>query len=465
VGSRGPTVNFGWDIARWLAQRFPRHAEIDSFDAGGMPSHDCSRPRCRRWNSKLVAAAADDSDAFLDDACAGRRGSRLTWLVAHFARLPCSDALRELLFDSAKPFITIRLKTRSYRHVRALAARTYFHRRGCCAAPTCRRFCAHRCHRRGNCRNGSAGTLSTPDVRCWRRSDAKPTIALAYPGGVAWREVGRGAADRAHDARRPPRAARFARRHDAVQERLARSVTAADGRSSGHAGSASTSSSRTAAASRRCSSRRRSASSARRFGVRRFVVEPSQFGGTNLRGLRSGAFWFYYRLGLSAVDRRAAMLAGDEFTMAAEPGYRTPIPSRGASRDRISSSSWTMAAAPLPQVDAADLSLAVTRFIGRRYRGDRTVAEAAATRIVGRSLRVGDTSRWPDGEQQAFRALSPLIAQIADLGRWPESDRRTVLAMKRAKGGDEFRFHRLLQRSPRLKSALEALAARVTRGA
>jgi hypothetical protein len=33
------------------------------------------------------------------------------------------------------------------------------------------------------------------------------------------------------------------------------------------------------------------------FGVGRFVAEPSQFGGTNSEGLRSGAFWFYYRLG------------------------------------------------------------------------------------------------------------------------------------------------------------------------
>ena len=36
----------------------------------------------------------------------------------------------------------------------------------------------------------------------------------------------------------------------------------------------------------------------------RFVVEPSQFGGTNKEGLLSGAFWFYYRLGFRPIDPR-----------------------------------------------------------------------------------------------------------------------------------------------------------------
>ena len=30
------TINFGWDIARWLARRFAKYAEIDSFGEGGV---------------------------------------------------------------------------------------------------------------------------------------------------------------------------------------------------------------------------------------------------------------------------------------------------------------------------------------------------------------------------------------------------------------------------------------------
>ena len=64
-----------------------------------------------------------------------------------------------------------------------------------------------------------------------------------------------------------------------------------------------------------------------RFAVGRFVAEPSQFGGTNKEGLQSGAFWFYYRLGFRPIERRSARLAAEEWTrMQADPGYRTPIP-------------------------------------------------------------------------------------------------------------------------------------------
>jgi hypothetical protein len=120
---------------------------------------------------------------------------------------------------------------------------------------------------------------------------------------------------------------------------------------------------------------------------------------------------------------------------------------------------------PAATCEAADLSLAVTHFIARRFRGDRTAAEEAAMRTVARALRVRALTQWPQAEQKALRALSPLLAQIPDLARWPDADRRSVLAIVRAKGGDEFRFHRLLQRSSRLRSALQALAARATRGA
>ena len=56
------------------------------------------------------------------------------------------------------------------------------------------------------------------------------------------------------------------------------------------------------------------------FGIGRFVAEPSQFGGTNIEGLRSGAFWFYYRLGFRPVESDAARRAEDEWSrMRADP--------------------------------------------------------------------------------------------------------------------------------------------------
>ena len=191
------------------------------------------------------------------------------------------------------------------------------------------------------------------------------------------------------------------------------------------------------------------------FGVGRFVAEPSQFGGTNREGLRSGAFWFYYRLGFRPVDPEAARRASDEWSrLAADPEYRTPE----ARLRRFTDSDIELRLDPTPDIETSHLSERVTQWIGARFGGDRAAAERVATERVARVLDVADRSRWPEEEARAFAALAPLVAQIAGLAGWPASDRRSLVLLMRAKGGDEFHFHDRLRRHRRFAAALQALA-------
>ncbi len=48
------------------------------------------------------------------------------------------------------------------------------------------------------------------------------------------------------------------------------------------------------------------------FGVRYFEIEPSQFGLNNPDGIKSGAFWFYYKYGFKPVDSALKILAEKE---------------------------------------------------------------------------------------------------------------------------------------------------------
>jgi hypothetical protein len=200
-----------------------------------------------------------------------------------------------------------------------------------------------------------------------------------------------------------------------------------------------------------------------RFAVARFIAEPSQFGGGNVEGLRSGAFWFYYRLGFRPVAPRSAALARDEFArMQKEPGYRTPVPAlrRLAGSDvELVLGGMNDSAGDAGACEVGDLSLAVTAWIGARFRGDRAAAEETATRAVAAALGVKGWPGWPEPERGAFRALALLFAQIPGLARWPATDKRALVALMRAKGRDEFRFHALLERPRRLRTALAALAA------
>jgi hypothetical protein len=194
---------------------------------------------------------------------------------------------------------------------------------------------------------------------------------------------------------------------------------------------------------------------ARRFAVGRFIVEPSQFGGTNKEGLQTGAFWFYYRLGFRPIDARSASLAAAEWArMQAERSYRTPI----AELRRFARSDLELRLRDTPVCEPADLSGAASAWIDAYHAGDRTAALGAACRIVRRALGGVDDERWTKSERLAFAELALLVAQIGDVGGWSAADKRTLVAWMRAKGGDEFRFHALLAQHRRLRAALCQLA-------
>jgi len=62
------------------------------------------------------------------------------------------------------------------------------------------------------------------------------------------------------------------------------------------------------------------------FNVKKFIVEPYQFGKNNSEGLKSGAFWFYYRLGFKPSSEKLLGIASKEFEMiSADKNYRTPL--------------------------------------------------------------------------------------------------------------------------------------------
>ena len=451
------TINFGWDIARWLVERFPERAEVDSFGDDGVALQSILAAALPAMEFEL-AASAESSSEFLDRASAGRRGSRLAWLVGVFLRLPCSDALRGHLFDALNAFIAIepRDSMLSRTYGRGLPAPTFFHREGLLRGndlatllaeplPAPRRLSGRQ--RRAVVDAGRAMLASLG-----RETDA---IALAHPAGVAWYELGRGVALALYTMD-PDRCSPL---DSHVGMMLFKNrVPVGYGGGWPFVGSCRIGVNIFAPY--------RGGESAflfgqvlrvyhHRFAVGRFVAEPSQFGGTNREGLQSGAFWFYYRLGFRPIELRSARLASEEWArMQADPRYRTPIPTLR----RCAGSDIELRLYTVPECEPAVLSDAVTDWIGRRFQGNRTAAERTATQIVIRALGVADFDRWPDSERRAFREIALLFAQIADLGRWPQAAKRATVALMRAKGRDEFRFHAIIARHRLLRAALTRLA-------
>ena len=462
IANTAVTINFGWDIARWLAERFPRHANIDSFGDDGLRLQEVLVESLSAMEFELAAFDASASE-FVATASAGSRQSHLEWLVGAFSRLPCSDALRATLFDATQPFTIIRTgrSPLSRTFARGLPAPTFFHREPLPRRidlpvlidqplPSPRRLSGAERQQVVDIGRAVLAALG-------RETDA---ISLAYPYGVRWYDLDRGTAVALFTMR--PGGRGMLDSHIGMMLfkngvpvgygggwpflgdcRIGVNIFPAF-----RGGESALLFGQVLRVYRQC------------FGIGRFVAEPSQFSGTNRDGLRSGAFWFYYRLGFRPIDPDAAQRASDEWArMSAAAGYRTP-----ERRLRtFTGGDIELRLDPTPEVEASELSLLVTGWIAAHFGGDRGAAEKAAVDRVGRALGAVDRSKWPREEAKSFAALSPLVARIGRLRDWSDKERRHVVLLMRAKGGDEFRFHDRLRRHRRFTAALAALAGQSAR--
>ncbi len=199
----------------------------------------------------------------------------------------------------------------------------------------------------------------------------------------------------------------------------------------------------------------------RQYGVRHFLVDPYQFGAGNAEGIRSGAFWFYYRLGFRPSDGELAEEAAAEFArISADRTLRTPA--RLLRRLTRSKLVWRLDRKKDQPLDLSRLGLAITRAIGERFDGDRERAERSAQRRVSKLLAPGDRRRWSPSERQAFDRLSLLAALLPGLEDLSPTNRRTLVALMRAKGAPrEQRYVELVQGHEAFRASLARLAASV----
>jgi len=198
------------------------------------------------------------------------------------------------------------------------------------------------------------------------------------------------------------------------------------------------------------------------FGADTFAVDPFQLGHGNPEGQKSGAFWFYYKLGFRPVERRVLRLIREERRrLAAQPGER----SSARTLHRLAAEYvFLHAARPrrdvLGHVSLGNVGLHISSLLARRFgaereRGVRTCSRDAASLLGVRSFR-----SWSAGERLAWERWSPLILALDGVKRWPAEDRRRLLQVVRAKGGRrESDFVRLFDRHRRLKRAMLQLAA------
>jgi hypothetical protein len=179
----------------------------------------------------------------------------------------------------------------------------------------------------------------------------------------------------------------------------------------------------------------------------------------NPEAIESGAFWFYRKLGFRADNPRVEALAQrEQARIRAEPEYR----SNAAMLRRLSHTevSFDLSGGRCAPFDFGALGVALSRFVGQRFDGDRERAERQCSRRLAALVELHPDAERSPSKGATFRALAPLLMMIDELPTWSRAERAALRTAVRAKGGAvEAKAARAFGRHPRLGNALRQLCA------
>ncbi len=169
--------------------------------------------------------------------------------------------------------------------------------------------------------------------------------------------------------------------------------------------------------------------------VNTFVVDPYQLGYNNRDGLRSGVWWFYYKLGFRPRNEEIVSLLEQELgKLSANPGYRTDL----GTLNRLAADALYLQIKPVPAqttmlsrlggISTALSSYMATRFGSRREKGSQICAREAMTR-----LGLSDDQLTGTGQRRSYESWAPLILNLDNLAHWTDSEKRKLAEIIRLK--------------------------------
>ena len=193
-----------------------------------------------------------------------------------------------------------------------------------------------------------------------------------------------------------------------------------------------------------------------------FTVDPYQLGHENPEGLKSGAWWFYYKLGLRPDDPDVRRIARREVRkMKSNPRHRSSI---GILKTLAAEPLFLDTRSPrrvdvLGRIDLGAIGLRITRTLAERFGSDREKAIRVCSDEAAALLGVRSWRRLRAGERLAWMRWSPLVMTLPGIQRWSPKARRDLVRVIRAKGGRrESEFVGLFDIHVRLRNALLNLA-------
>jgi len=197
-----------------------------------------------------------------------------------------------------------------------------------------------------------------------------------------------------------------------------------------------------------------------------FSVYPYQLGHGNEEAIRSGAFWFYRKLGFRPGNPDLLVLTeNEERKIAAGRDYRTPA--RTLRKLAAEHAFYEVGEQPRGRWDTfstRNIGFAVQQKMAREFSGRPEDLRHSARDTLSRVLKV-DLKSWIAVEMTAFDSFALLLSLVPELDHWTPSQKQAVVDIIRAKAGaSEALYLQRLQQHEVLRQSVLRLGSSIALG-
>jgi len=194
-----------------------------------------------------------------------------------------------------------------------------------------------------------------------------------------------------------------------------------------------------------------------------FSIYPYQLGEQNEEAIKSGAFWFYRKLGFR--PGRPELLKTtqrEEARMAKRPGHRTSARTlRKLAAGHVFYEFGSKPHGLWDTFSVRKIGLTVQQRMAEKFGGDPENMCRECSAALAATLQI-DPGRWHPLEQSAFKEFAFVMSLVSEMESWTSNQKQGLIAIIQAKvSATEADYLRLLQQHDALRAALVRLGSAV----
>ena len=192
------------------------------------------------------------------------------------------------------------------------------------------------------------------------------------------------------------------------------------------------------------------------FGIKTFVLDNYQLGHGNKEGLLSGVWWFYYKLGFRPRNRETMQVISKELAaMKRKARHRSSL----NTLTRLAEDYMYLELDPKQKNEdlfpmSWNVAPGISNYLASRFGADREKGIRLCIHEVLKRLNLKKLPSSSADEKQAWESWTPLVVQLAGIEKWSLENRRKLVKIINAKGGqrESDYIHLFSQHEPLLRA-------------